>query len=65
VKNALYVLSVVSFIVTLVCFFVFTLNAETAKQRRHNTQQVLECKELGGFARTDADGWLIDCTFPR
>jgi hypothetical protein len=59
--SAVIIVALAAFMV----FFVWAMASAGKKALRHNEQQVLECKELGGFARTDVDGWLIDCTFPR
>ena len=43
---------------------VWGLSSAIDADRKHNAEQVAECKRLGGFARTNTDGWLETCTFP-
>jgi integral membrane sensor domain MASE1 len=42
----------------------YALDREIDIRRAHNAEQLAECKRLGGFAKTRADGFLEACTFP-
>lgn len=56
--------AVVIFAVALFfCFGMFAMVYNEYQDQEHAKEQSKECKEAGGFARTNSAGELIECTF--
>lgn len=52
-------------VIVLAAFLIFAFAQHGQHVIDHNEIQIRECKALGGFARTNTDGYLLECTFPR
>ncbi len=55
--------------VYFVCYMVFSRAQERAQEesqsiRVHQTQQIAECRDMGGMPITDNRGNLLNCSFP-
>jgi hypothetical protein len=51
-------------VVILGWLLIWGLYGAAEQDRQHNSEQLVECRKLGGFAQTDVNGWLMSCTFP-
>lgn len=61
---AIYLLVCVVLAALAVIAFI-DISTENRRRWEHNTNQVAECRALGGFAKTDARGGLEACAFPQ